>query len=148
MKRHSLRAELWNVLGRVQGRKNKIQKLSLRLKAGVSEEILNWHCHSLSLSPDLCIHFYWLSRLRQASHRKMIQSSALRLRLWRFKILTCPLLKLDIHHLQHWVNKNLLYQTNNCANCSIVLWCYYCILRNINHVLFLCWVCNHSKYTL
>ena len=47
----------------------------------------------LSLSADLCIHSYWLSRLRQASHRKMIQSSALRLRLWRFKILTCPLLK-------------------------------------------------------
>ena len=43
----------------------------------------------LSLSADLCIHSYWLSQLRQASHRKMIQSSAL----WRFKILTCPLLK-------------------------------------------------------
>ena len=42
---------------------------------------------SLSLSADLCIQSYWLSRLRQASHRKMIQSSALRLR--RFKILTC-----------------------------------------------------------
>ena len=48
---------------------------------------------SLSLIADLCIHSYWLSWLRQASHRKMIQSSALRLRLWRFKILTCPLLK-------------------------------------------------------
>ena len=46
---------------------------------------------SLSLSADLCIHSYWLSWLRQASHRKMIQSSALRLR--RFKILKCPLLK-------------------------------------------------------
>ena len=49
----------------------------------------------LSLSADLCIHFYWLSRLRQASHRKIIQKSALRLRLRRFKILTCLLLKLD-----------------------------------------------------
>ena len=58
------------------------------LKAYVSEEILNWHCLSLSLNADLCIHFYCLSRLRQASHRKMIQSSALRLRLWlsHFKI--------------------------------------------------------------
>ena len=44
----------------------------------------------LSLSADLCIHSYWLSRLRQASQGKMIQSSALRLR--HFKILTCPLL--------------------------------------------------------
>ena len=52
------------------------------LKAYVSEKILNRHCLSLSLSADLCIHFYWLSQLRQASHRKMIQSSALRLRLW------------------------------------------------------------------
>ena len=34
---------------------------------------------SLYIWRDLCIHFYWLSRLRQASHRKMIQSSALRL---------------------------------------------------------------------
>ena len=34
---------------------------------------------SLSLSADLCIHSYWLSQLKQASHRKMIQSSALRL---------------------------------------------------------------------
>ena len=60
----------------------------MNLKAYVSEEILNWHCLSLSLNADLCIHFYWLSRLRQASHRKMIQSSALRLRLWlcHFKI--------------------------------------------------------------
>ena len=49
------------------------------LKAYVSEEILNWH--SLSLSADLCINFYCLSRLRQASQRKMIQSSALRIRL-------------------------------------------------------------------
>ena len=48
---------------------------------------------SLSLSAYLCIHFYWLSWLRQASHRKLIQNSALRLRLRRFKILTCPLLK-------------------------------------------------------
>ena len=50
--------------------------------------ILNWHCLSLSLNADLCIHFYWLSRLRQASHIKMIQSSALSLRLWlcHFKI--------------------------------------------------------------
>ena len=44
---------------------------------------------SLSLSADLCIHSYWLSQLKQASHRKMIQSSTLRL--WRSKILTCPL---------------------------------------------------------
>ena len=58
------------------------------LKAYVSEEILNWHCLSVSLNADLCILFYWLSRLRLASHRKMIQSSALRLRLWlcQFKI--------------------------------------------------------------
>ena len=47
-----------------------------------------------SLSADLCIHSYWLNRLRQASHRKMIQSSALRLRLWCFKILTSPLLQI------------------------------------------------------
>ena len=54
----------------------------LNLKAYVSEEILNSLSHSLSLSADLCIHFYWLSWLRQASHRKRIQSAALRLRLW------------------------------------------------------------------
>ena len=56
------------------------------LKACMYEEILNWH--SLSLNDDLCIIFYWLSRLSQASHRKMIQSSALRQRLWlcQFKI--------------------------------------------------------------
>ena len=30
----------------------------LLLKAYVSEEILNWHCLSLSLNADLCIHFY------------------------------------------------------------------------------------------
>ena len=37
---------------------------------------------------DLCIHFYWLSWLRQASHRKMIQRAVLKLRLWlcHFKI--------------------------------------------------------------
>ena len=46
----------------------------------------------LSLNAYLCIHFYWLSWLRQASHIKLIQNSALRLRLRRFKILTCPLL--------------------------------------------------------
>ena len=45
---------------------------------------------SLSLSANLCNHYYWLCWLRQASHRKMIQSSALRPRLWRFKILKCP----------------------------------------------------------
>ena len=56
------------------------------LKAYTSDEILNWH--SLSVSADICIHFYCLSRLKQASQRKMIQSSALRLRLWlcQFKI--------------------------------------------------------------
>ena len=70
------------------------KSFSLKIvKAYESEEILNWHCFSLSLNANLCIHFYWLSRLRQASHRKIIQSSALRQRLWRFKILTCPLLK-------------------------------------------------------
>ena len=47
----------------------------------------------LSLSADLCIHSYLLSQLRQASHRKMIQISALILRLWHIKILTCPLYK-------------------------------------------------------
>ena len=62
------------------------------LKAFVSNEILNWHCLSLSPNADLCFHLYWLSRMGQASHRKIIQSSALRLRLRRFKILTCPLL--------------------------------------------------------
>ena len=58
------------------------------LKAYLSEEILNCHSLSLSLNADLCIHFYWLSRLRQASYRKKIQSSALTLRLWlcHFKI--------------------------------------------------------------
>ena len=50
---------------------------------------------SLSLSSDLCIHSYWLSRLRQASYRKRIQSSALRLRLRCNKILTCPLLEIS-----------------------------------------------------
>ena len=59
------------------------------LKNLVSEETLNWQ----SPSADLCIHFYCLSELRQASQRKMIQSSAIRQRLRRFKILTCPLLK-------------------------------------------------------
>jgi hypothetical protein len=56
----------------------------IRYKAYVSEEILNWH--SRSLSADICIHFYCLSWLRQASQRKMIQSSFLRLRLSQFKI--------------------------------------------------------------
>ena len=58
------------------------------LKAYVSEDILNWHCLSPSLNANLCIHFYWLSRLWRASHRKMIQSSALGLclRLCQFKI--------------------------------------------------------------
>ena len=41
---------------------------------------------SFGLNADLWIHFYWLSRLRQASHRNMIQSSALRQRLCQFKI--------------------------------------------------------------
>ena len=45
------------------------------LKNLVSEETLNWQ----SPSADLCIHFYCLSELRQASQRKMIQSSALRI---------------------------------------------------------------------
>ena len=44
------------------------------LTASVSEEIL-------SLSADLCIHSYCLSRLMQASQRKMIQSSTIGLRL-------------------------------------------------------------------
>ena len=35
---------------------------------------------SLNLNADLCIHSHWISQLRQASHRKMIQSSALRLK--------------------------------------------------------------------
>ena len=50
---------------------------TLEIKAYVSEEILNWHCLSLSLNADFCIHFYWLSQLRQANHRKIILSSAL-----------------------------------------------------------------------
>ena len=49
------------------------------MKAYVSEEILNWHSLSFCLSANFCIHFYCLSCLRQASQRKMIQSSALRL---------------------------------------------------------------------
>ena len=55
-------------------------------KTYVSEEILNWH--GLSLSAEFCIHFYCLTQMRQASQRKIIQSSALRLRLWlsQFKI--------------------------------------------------------------
>ena len=43
-----------------------------------------------SLSADLCIYSYWLSRLRQASHRKMIQSSALRLKTMTFQNLNMP----------------------------------------------------------
>ena len=58
------------------------------LKAYLSEEILNWL--SLSLSAELCIHFYSLSQLRQASQRKMIQCLALRLslRLSRFFLIS------------------------------------------------------------
>ena len=56
-----------------------------RLKTYVSEEILKWHSHSLSHSAYICIHFYCLSRLGQASKRIMIQSSALWLRLSQFK---------------------------------------------------------------
>ena len=52
------------------------------------------------LSLSLCIHFYWLSWLRLASHRKLIQNSALRLRLRRFKILTRPLLKIPLQALK------------------------------------------------
>ena len=62
------------------------------LKAYVSEKILSLLSLRHSLSADICIHFHCLTSLRQASHRKMIQSSALRQRLRRFKILTCPLL--------------------------------------------------------
>ena len=47
-------------------------------KAYVSENFLNWH--GLSVSADFCIHFYGLNRLRQASQRKKIESSALRLK--------------------------------------------------------------------
>ena len=63
-------------------------KIRFALKAYVSEEILSCHSLCLSLNTDLCIHFYWLCQLRQANHRKMIQISALRLRLWlcHFKI--------------------------------------------------------------
>ena len=72
----------------------------------------------------------------------------------------CRNMKISVHLLRSlWSNKlctdiigclkmqpkkdKLLYQTKICKNCSTVQWCYYCILRNINHVLFLC---NHSKY--
>ena len=69
-------------------RGKEIDEITQALKAGVSEEILNWHSLCLSLSADLCIHFYCLSRLMQASQRKMIQSLALiiRLRQCQFKI--------------------------------------------------------------
>ena len=71
-------APMVNVLtrGEEKGSSN-MTILRSKLKAYVSEEILNWHC--LSLNADLCIHFYWPSRLRQASHRNMIQRSRLRL---------------------------------------------------------------------
>ena len=59
---------------------------------------------SLSLSAYLFIHFYWLSWLKQASHRKLIQNSALRLRLRRFKILTCPLLQFQNVSLKEWLS--------------------------------------------
>ena len=62
-------APMVNVLtrGEEKGSSN-MTILGSKLKAYVCEEILNWHC--LSLNADLCIHFYWPSRLRQASHRK------------------------------------------------------------------------------
>ena len=68
---------------------------------------LGWIHFSLSLSAYLCIHFYWLSWLRLASHRTMIQSSTLRLR--RFKILTCPLLKsfIDCFHKKSFGQKSI-----------------------------------------
>ena len=50
-----------------------------------------WKSLSLSHSAELCIHFYCLTRMRQASRRKTIQSSALRLR--HFKIDTKTLIK-------------------------------------------------------
>ena len=80
---------LWHVYERdklLSWLQKKITITRLKAKAYVSEEILNWYCLSLSLNADRCIHFYWLSRLRQARHRKMIQSSALRLWLCHFKI--------------------------------------------------------------
>ena len=64
-------------------------------------------CLSLSLSAYLCIHFYWLSWLRQASHRKLIQNSALR----RFKILTCPLLQLWTTKIQSFQKIEFLVST-------------------------------------
>ena len=49
----------------------------------------------LSLNADLCIHSYWLLKPTEASKsHKNDSNSALRLRLLRFKILTCPLLLL------------------------------------------------------
>ena len=48
----------------------------LTLKAHVSEEILNWHGLSFSLSATLSIHSYCLNQLGQASQRNMFQSSA------------------------------------------------------------------------
>ena len=33
-------------------------KIFFEFKAYLSEEILNWHCLSLSLNADICIHFY------------------------------------------------------------------------------------------
>ena len=50
------------------------QYICYKVKVYVSKEILNWR----SLRADICIHFYCLSWLRQASKTKMIQSSALK----------------------------------------------------------------------
>ena len=47
----------------------------LDLKSYVSGEIL----FCFSRSADLCIHFYWLSLVRQAINRKIIQSIVIRL---------------------------------------------------------------------
>ena len=74
---------IYYILSQIFYLKNRVIMSAIRqaFKAYVSEEILHWHSLCLSLSADICIHFHCPRRLRQASQRKMIQSSALRLRL-------------------------------------------------------------------
>ena len=101
-----------------------VERWRSSLKAYVSEEIFN--CQSLrhSLNSDLCIHFYWLSRLRLASCRKKNQSSAIRLRLWlcHFKIssdtptfssMTTPISRTRVHGSNSIVTRYL---------CGVCLW--------------------------
>ena len=61
------------------------------------------------LSADLCIHLYWLSRLRHESHRKITKNSALRLRLRRLGNLNMLVTLKWLKWLRH---------QNKCLNCS------------------------------